>query len=1021
MFVCSGWSFLSRRTASAASTLRRHYDSCVLRERRFLLIRKASSKAFTMPSLDADHGARVYDHIIQSESDKNLYRGLELSNGMKVLLISDPTTDKSAAALNVQVGYMSDPWDLPGLAHFCEHMLFLGTEKYPTENEYHKYLCQHAGSSNAFTASDHTCYFFDVAPENLEPALDRFAAFFVCPLFNEDATEREVNAIHSEHVKNIQNDSWRLKQLEMSTADPQHDFCKFGTGNLTTLDTIPKSKGLMVRDQLLKFHQQWYSSNIMSLVVLGKESLDALARMVVPLFSLVPNKGVERPTWPQHPYGPEQLGLQARVVPVKDNRFLYMTFPTPDLRQYYKAGPGDYVAHLIGHEGPGSLLSELKARGWVNSLVGGEKDGARGFSFTIVNVDLTEEGIDHTDDIVRLVFQYLNMLRTEGPQRWVFQELQELWRIAFRFKGKDTPQSYVRDLAGMLHLFPFQDVLAGPYLLEEYRADLINDLLHYLRPDNVRIAVVAKRFVGEADSVEKWYGTQYSLQPIPDSVMQVWRAAGTNENLKLPPRNEFIPSNFDQCPREGEGEQLPVIIKNTEGTRVWFVQDHTYNLPKAVLHFEFKSPVAYQDPHHTNMTHMFVRLFTDALNEYTYAAMQAGLSYSLDNTIYGIVLSIRGYNDKQHVLLSKIMDKLTNFVVDQQRFDILKESYIRGLKNFSAEQPHQHAVYYTYMLLAQKVWSHSEMLEATEELTRESVQDMIPKLLSRMHIECLLHGNLSHQHALELVGIVEKSLQASVGTKSLLPSELVGHREHQLLERGEYIYEQVNEVHHTSSIQTYFQCGPQETRANMLVELLCQLITEPCYNILRTQEQLGYLVASGPRRSNGVQGIRIIVQSDRPPLFLDSRIEAFLVYIENYIQEMSDTEFESNKTALGARRLEKPKKLAQLASKYWMEILSQQYNFDRDKIEVACLEALTKVDLLTFFKEHVAAGAPYRKKLSVHIKCSGQGDTSEETSPTNGPMWIKNITEFKRSLGLYPLPKACINVQPPQTGAKSKL
>lgn len=974
-----------------------------------------------MPSLDADHGVRVYDHITQSESDKNLYRGLELNNGMKVLLISDPTTDKSAAALNVQVGYMSDPWDLPGLAHFCEHMLFLGTEKYPTENEYHKYLCQHAGSSNAFTASDHTCYFFDVAPENLEPALDRFAAFFVCPLFNEDATDREVNAIHSEHVKNIQNDSWRLKQLEMSTADPQHDFCKFGTGNLTTLDTIPKAKGLMVRDQLLKFHQQWYSSNIMSLVVLGKESLDELARMVVPLFSVVPNKGVERPTWPQHPYGLEQVGLQAHVVPVKDNRFLYMTFPTPDLRQYYKAGPGDYVAHLIGHEGPGSLLSELKARGWVNSLVGGEKDGARGFSFTIVNVDLTEEGIDHTDDIVQLVFQYLNMLRTEGPQPWIFQELQELWRIAFRFKGKDTPQSYVRDLAGMLHLFPFQDVLAGPYLLEEYRPDLITDLLRYLKPDNVRIAVVAKRFMGQADSVEKWYGTQYQLERIPDSVMQVWRAAGTNENLKLPPRNEFIPSNFDQCPREGEGEQLPVMIKNTEGTRVWFVQDHTYNLPKAVLHFEFKSPVAYQDPHHTNMTHMFVRLFTDALNEYTYAAMQAGLSYSLDNTIYGIVLSIRGYNDKQHVLLSKIMDKLTNFEVDQQRFDILKESYIRGLKNFSAEQPHQHAVYYTYMLLAQKVWSHSEMLEATEELTRESVQDMIPKLLSRMHIECLMHGNLTHQRALELVGIVERSLQTSVGTKYLLPSELVGHREHQLLERGEYIYEQVNEVHHTSSIQTYFQCGPQETRANMLVELLCQLITEPCYNILRTQEQLGYLVASGPRRSNGVQGIRIIVQSDRPPLFLDSRIEAFLRYIENYIQEMSDTEFESNKTALAARRLEKPKKLAQLASKYWMEILSQQYNFDRDKIEVACLEALTKADLLTFFKEHIAAGAPYRKKLSVHIKCSGQGDTPADTSPTNGPMWIKNITEFKRSLGLYPLPKACINVQPPQTGAKSKL
>lgn len=985
------------------------------------MARRGSTKAYTMPSIDVDQGVRTHDNIKQSDSDKNLYRGLELANGMKVLLISDPTTDKAAAALNVQVGYMSDPWELPGLAHFCEHMLFLGTEKYPVENEYHKYLCQHAGSSNAFTASDHTCYHFDVAPENLEPALDRFAAFFVCPLFNEDATDREVNAIHSEHDKNLQNDNWRLKQLEMSTADPKHDFCKFGSGNKATLDAIPKSKGLLVRDELLRFHQQWYSSNIMSLVVLGKESLDDLARIVVPLFSRVPNRNVERPTWPQHPYGPDQLGLRAHVVPVKDNRFLYMTFPTPDLREHYKAGPGDYVAHLIGHEGPGSLLSELKARGWVNALVGGEKDGARGFSFTIVNVDLTEEGIAHTDDIVQLVFQYLNMLRHEGPQQWIFEELQGLWQMAFNFKGKESPQGYVRDLAGRLHMFPFEDVLAGPYMLEEYRPDLIKDLLGYLRPDNVRIAVVAKCFMGQTDTVEKWYGTMYKLEHIPDKVMQEWKQAGTHENLKLPPRNEFIPSNFDLYSCEPEGEQLPVMIKNTESTRVWFVQDHVYKLPKAVLHFEFKSPVAYQDPHHTNMTHMFVRLFTDALNEYTYAARQAGLSYSLDNTIYGIVLSIRGYNDKQHVLLSKIMDKLTNFDIDQQRFDILKEAYIRGLKNFSAEPPHQHAVYYTYLLLAQKVWSHHEMLEATEELTKESVQEMLPKLLSRMHIECLMHGNLTRQHALDLVGIVEGSLQASVGTRPLLPSELVGHREHQLLERGEYIYEQVNQVHHTSSIQTYFQCGPQETRANMLVELFCQLITEPCYNVLRTQEQLGYLVASGPRRSNGAQGIRIIVQSDRPPLFLDSRIEAFLVYMESYLQEMSNEEFESNKTALAARRLEKPKKLAHLASKFWMEILSQQYNFDRDKLEVASLEGVTKDDLLRFFKEHIAAGGPSRKKLSVHVKCSSQGDTSAETTPTNGPMWIKNITEFKRSLGLYPLPKACINVQPPQSGAKSKL
>lgn len=68
---------------------------------------------------------------------------------------------------------MSDPSRLPGLAHFCEHMLFLGTEKYPSENEYSKFLSEHGGGSNACTYSDHTNYYFDVVPEHFGGALDR--------------------------------------------------------------------------------------------------------------------------------------------------------------------------------------------------------------------------------------------------------------------------------------------------------------------------------------------------------------------------------------------------------------------------------------------------------------------------------------------------------------------------------------------------------------------------------------------------------------------------------------------------------------------------------------------------------------------------------------------------------------------------------------------------------------------------------------------------------------------------------
>lgn len=71
-------------------------------------------------------------------------------------------------------GFLSDPDNIPGLAHFCEHMLFLGTEKYPDENDYNKFLSEHGGSSNASTTTDHTNYYFDVAPNHLKEALDRY-------------------------------------------------------------------------------------------------------------------------------------------------------------------------------------------------------------------------------------------------------------------------------------------------------------------------------------------------------------------------------------------------------------------------------------------------------------------------------------------------------------------------------------------------------------------------------------------------------------------------------------------------------------------------------------------------------------------------------------------------------------------------------------------------------------------------------------------------------------------------------
>ncbi len=111
-------------------------------------------------------GATVQQPV-QSPNDDYGYRYLTLANDMQVLLISDPGAPKAAAALDVQVGSGDNPPGREGLAHFLEHMLFLGTDKYPDAAEYEQFITEHGGSRNAYTSFEHTNYFFDIQAEHL--------------------------------------------------------------------------------------------------------------------------------------------------------------------------------------------------------------------------------------------------------------------------------------------------------------------------------------------------------------------------------------------------------------------------------------------------------------------------------------------------------------------------------------------------------------------------------------------------------------------------------------------------------------------------------------------------------------------------------------------------------------------------------------------------------------------------------------------------------------------------------------
>jgi insulysin len=172
----------------------------------------------------------------------------ELKNGIKYAIISDQYAEKATMATAVKTGSYFDPENYDGLAHFLEHMLFLGSKKYPKEDYFDDKLKKYGGSSNAFTAPTETVYYFNVNDNYLDEIIDIFSHFFIDPLFDEDSVSREINAVNSEHNKNITNDNWIRRQIIKNISKKNSPINRFSTGNFKTLNKPD------IRNKMIEFY-----------------------------------------------------------------------------------------------------------------------------------------------------------------------------------------------------------------------------------------------------------------------------------------------------------------------------------------------------------------------------------------------------------------------------------------------------------------------------------------------------------------------------------------------------------------------------------------------------------------------------------------------------------------------------------------------------------------------------------------------------------------------------------------------
>ncbi|XVE61130.1 hypothetical protein DITRI_Ditri06bG0014900 [Diplodiscus trichospermus] len=890
------------------------------------------------------------EEIMKPRSDKRDYRRIVLGNSLQVLLISDRDTDKSAACMYVSVGSFSDPDGLEGVAHLLIRVLPYSSEKYPLEDGYSKYVSEHGGCTNSTSSLEWTTYYFDINNDCFEEALERFSQFFIKPLISTEATMRKIKTVDSVYQNNILSDGRRMFQLGTHFSMESHPFHRFGSGNWSTLDTRPKAKGLDIRRELLKFYEENYSANLMHLVVYTKESIDKIQILVENKFQDVPSSSQRGFQFTGLPFSSEHLMILVKAVPVTEGHKLKVTWPiTPSYRRHHKEGPCKYLAYVIRHEGEGSVFYILNTLGWATGLAAGEVMHTSEISFFEVTISLTDAGHDHMQNIIGLLFKYIQHLKESSHKR-VFDELSAVSETEFHYHDQIQPFSYVQEIASKMQKYPPKYWLVGSSWPTNFNPDIIQMYLTKLTQENVRIFWWSKKFEGDTDKVEPWYGTAYSVEKVTTSMIQKWMSSAPNDNLQLPAPNMFIPTNLSlRKPRDKI--KFPVLLRKSSYSKLWYKPDTMFSMPKAFVRIEFNCPHTRKSAEDEVLAGFFVRLLKDYLkDQQVYQARVAGHYYAVARTEIGFLVTVFGYNDKLNILLKAVIDTIANFEVNTDRFCIIKEMKTNAMYNHKVKEPSSLASEYSSLIMKDIEWPWKDKHDVLPHSRVEDLVKFTRMMFSGAFLECFIAGNMECEEAIAIIEHVEDIFFK--GSKPI--------------------------------------CQP------------CFPISQLTSAVVKFERGMSYLYSEeGPNPDNENSALLHHIQSPRE---IDLRVEAFLKMLEKIIHEMTNEEFKSNVKALIDMKMEKHKNLWAESVFYWGEITNGTLKFDRREAEAAILRDLTQQDFIDFFDEYIKVGSPRKKTLSVRIygKKHLYDYKSEKSEPLElNSVRIEDILGFRRSQPHY--------------------
>jgi insulysin len=602
--------------------------------------------------------------------------------------------------------------------------------------------------------------------------------------------------------------------------------------------------------------------------------------------------------------------------------------------------------------------------------------------------------------------------------------MQRLKQIMFKFQNDERPYSLAARVAGSLQRHPPAEVLAGGILFYEPDPAATADIIARLSLDAVRVTHQAKALADRCCDKDTSYDSPMKFETVPSEWLAAWKDALNAElladdvttaasalGLHLPTPNPFVPEDLSLKEPPAVPVPLPTKLRDTVSpVKVFFHrQDETFKQPKVVIYFFVRSPNINETVQNSVKTNLWCRILEEALAEYAYDAEIAGVQYSLGLSAGGLSLVFSGFHDKLGVLIKAVTTKMKALTpLPENLYQIAADAYGDQLRNalFHSRPISQCAMRCDDLLSKGASFPIADKYNAFQQLKREDLDGVCKEVFTTCHVEAMALGNCTPEDARALSAIFTGSLGLDRALE-VLPTQAEAR-----LPLGATVWNldssDKDDPNHAVLMRLQLRKGI-ETETSLLV--LSKVLSAKFFDVLRTQQQLGYIVGMGASMGMSFDYLVAQVQTEYAPNYTRSRIDAFLHEHFAWVEEgLEEEEFQTCVRGVLAELKTKPKNLSEEFSRYSREFTHRSYDFGHRDSLIAHLEkGMCLADLRTYVRDCVKTAprlyVQVKKVLEKEDKALPDGAEVPEDPPTlrTWSGYEATVREFTSTCEWFPI------------------